>query len=145
MIKSILFLITLIGIYYFLFRKFPEKFTNKGHIYFGLFCIIYMIIVYLLNHKKMFVYNVVKNMKEADEKPLYDINNSFYKENQMIGLKNNLAMRQGWRCITCKNPVLQKDIYSCKINYIKPLQFGGINHINNLGIYCPSCSTFTQF
>ena len=53
MIKSILFLITLIGIYYFLFRKFPEKFTNKGHIYFGLFCIIYMIIVYLLNHQKI--------------------------------------------------------------------------------------------
>ena len=64
MIKSILFLITLIGIYYFLFRKFPEKFTNKGHIYFGLFCIIYMIIVYLLNHQKMFVYNVVKNRIE---------------------------------------------------------------------------------
>jgi hypothetical protein len=98
-----------------------------------------------MNHQKLFVYRVVKNMKDAEEKPLYDINNTFYKENQMVGLKNNLAMRQGWRCLTCKNPILQKDIYSCKMNYIKPLQFGGINHINNIGMYCPSCSTFTQF
>jgi len=145
MIKSIIFLLTIIGGYYFLFKKFPEKFTNKEHIYFGLFCIVYLILFYLLNHQKPFVYRVVKNMKDAEEKPLYDINNDFYKQNQMVGLKNNLAMRQGWRCLTCKNPILQKDIYNCNMNYIKPLQFGGINHINNLAVYCPSCSTFTQF
>ncbi len=145
MIKSLIFLLSIIGIYYFLFKKYPENFTNKIHIYFSLFCIGYLIIFYLLNHQKLFVYKVVKNMKEAEEKPLYDINNSFYKENQMVGLKNNLAMRQGWRCMACKNPVLQKDVHACKMNYIKPLEFGGENHVNNLGIYCPSCSTFTQF
>jgi len=145
MIKSLIFLGIIIGIYYYLFKKFPERFTNKEHIYFSIFCIVYLIIFYLMNHQKLFVYRVVKNMKDAEEKPLYDINNTFYKENQMVGLKNNLAMRQGWRCLTCKNPILQKDIYSCKMNYIKPLQFGGINHINNIGMYCPSCSTFTQF
>lgn len=145
MIKSLIFLGIIIGIYYYLFKKFPERFTNKEHIYFSIFCIVYLIIFYLMNHQKLFVYRVVKNMKDAEEKPLYDINNTFYKENQMVGLKNNLAMRQGWRCLTCNNPILQKDIYSCKMNYIKPLQFGGINHINNIGMYCPSCSTFTQF
>ena len=31
------------------------------------------------------------------------------------------------------------------MNYIKPLQFGGVSHVNNLAVYCPSCSTFTQF
>ena len=45
----------------------------------------------LINHQQLFVYRVVKNMKDAEEKPLYDINNNFYKENQMVGLKNNLA------------------------------------------------------
>ena len=145
MIKSVIVLLSIIGIYYFLFKKYPERFTNKIHTYFAVFCTGYLIIFYLLNHQKMFVYRVVKNMKEAEEKPLYDITNNFYKENQMVGLKNNLAMRQGWRCMACKNPVLQKDIHSCKLNYIKPLEFGGVNHINNLGIYCPSCSTFTQF
>jgi hypothetical protein len=145
MIKSVILLISIIGVYYFLFKKYPDKYTTKTHIYFTLFCTVYMVVFYLLNHQKMFVYKVVKNMKEAEEKPLYDINHSFYKENQMVGLKNNLAMRQGWRCISCKNPVLQKDVYSCKVNYIKPLEFGGVNHVNNLAIYCPSCSTFTQF
>ena len=145
MIKSIIFLLSIIGVYYFLFKKYPEYFTNKHHIYFTISCLVYLIVFYLLNHQKLFVYKVVKNMKEAEEKPLFDINNSFYKDNQMVGLKNNLAMRQGWRCMTCKNPILQKDIYSCKLNYIKPLAFGGVNHINNLGIYCSSCSTFTQF
>ena len=145
MIKSIIFLVSIIVLYYFLFKKFPDKFTNKNHIYFPIFCTVYLIIFYFLNHQKLFVYKVVKNMKEAEEKPLYDINNNFYKENQMFGLKNNLAMRQGWHCIICKNPILQKDIYSCKVNYIKPLEFGGINHVSNLGVYCPSCSTFRQF
>jgi len=145
MIKSILFLLILIGIYYFLYKRYPDNFTNKEHIYFTLFCTAYLVVFYLLNHQQLFVYRVLKNMKDAEEKPLYDINNNFYKENQMVGLKNNLAMRQGWRCLTCKNPLLQKDIYACKINYITPLQFGGDNNINNLGVYCPSCSTFTQF
>jgi len=145
MIKSIIFLTSIIGIYYFLFKKYPEKFTNKMHMYFTLLCLTFAIIFYLLNYQKMFVYKVVKNMKDAEEKPLYDINNNFYKDNQMVGLKNNIAMRQGWRCMACKNPILQKDIYSCKMNYVKPLEFGGINHVTNLGLYCNSCSTFTQF
>ena len=34
--------------------------------------------------------------------------------------------------------VLPKDIYDYKIHYIKPLQFGGARHINNLGIKCKS-------
>ena len=145
MIKSLIILVSIIGIYYYLFKKFPEKFTNKEHIYFGIFCIIYLIIFYLLNHQQMFVYKVVKNMKDAEEKPLYDINNNFYKENQMVGLKNNLAMRQGWRCLTCRNPILQKDIYTCKMNYIKPLQFGGENSVNNLGIKCNTCSECSPY
>ena len=108
MIKSLIILVSIIGIYYYLFKKFLEKFTNKEHIYFVIFCIIYLIIFYLLNHQQMFVYKVVKNMKDAEEKPLYDINNNFYKENQMVGLKNNLAIPQRRRRLTCRNPILQK-------------------------------------
>ena len=88
---------------------------------------------------------MLKNIKEVDEKPLYDINSSIYKETQMEGLKNNLAMRQGWRCMSCQNPILQKDIHNCSINYIKPLNFGGENNIHNLGISCNNCSNFIQY
>ena len=97
MIKSIIFLLTIIAGYYFLFKKFLKNSQTNKHIYFGVFCLVYLTLFYLLNHQKPFVYRVVKNMKDAEEKPLYDINNDFYKQNQMVGLKNNLAMRQGWR------------------------------------------------
>lgn len=87
----------------------------------------------------------MKNIKEVNEKPLYDMESIIYKDNQMIGLKSNLAMRQGWRCINCQNPLLQKDMYEYTIDYIKPLQFGGENDINNMGISCKGCSSFRPY
>ena len=54
-------------------------------------------------------------------------------------------MRQGYRCINCQNPILQKDFNSYKINYIKPLQFGGENIINNLGVSCSTCNAFRPY
>ena len=82
--KSIIFLAILITIYYQVNKRYPEKLTNKNHIYFGIFCAIYVTIIYLLKYQKIFVYRVFKSIKEVDEKPLYDINSVIYKENQMI-------------------------------------------------------------
>jgi 5-methylcytosine-specific restriction endonuclease McrA len=98
-----------------------------------------------MSYQKKFVYNVFKNVKDIDERPLYDVNSVVYKQNQMDGLRFNLGMRQGWRCLHCQNPILQKDIYDYKIHYIKPLQFGGENNINNLGIKCKICSEFSPY
>ncbi len=143
--KSIVILITIIIIYYQINRRYPTKLTKKNHLYFISFCIIYSLIIYLTKYQKIFVYKVLKNIKEADEKPLFDVNSMIYKETKMEGLKNHLAMRQGWRCISCQNPILQKDIYLSSISYIKPLQLGGENDITNLGIVCHSCSNFIQY
>ena len=143
--KAIIFLTILITIYYQICKRYPEKLTNKNHIYFGIFCVIYLAILYLMKYQKIFIYRVFKSIKDVDEKSLYDVNSIIYKENQMVGLKNNLAMRQGWRCISCQNPILQKDLHVCTINYIKPLQFGGTNDINNLGVSCGTCSNFIQY
>ncbi len=143
--KSLLFLILIIIIYYQIYKRYPEKYTTKTHTYFIIFCSIYVIIYYLMSHQKIFVYKILKNIKEVDERPLYDINSLVYKETQMEGLKNHLAFRQGWRCISCQNPILQKDIHTFSINYIKPLQFGGRNDITNLGVCCNGCSNFIQY
>lgn len=143
--KALIFLSIIILIYYQINKRFPEKISTKKHIYFIIFCIIYLVLLYLFKYQKLFVYNVFKNIKDVDEKPLYDINSMVYKETQMMGLKNNLAMRQGWRCISCQNPILQKDLHNCKINYIKPLQFGGQNDVNNLGLSCGTCNNFIQY
>tara|TARA_Y100000590_G_C15691571_1_gene1003573 strand:+ start:1225 stop:1521 length:297 start_codon:yes stop_codon:yes gene_type:complete len=98
-----------------------------------------------MNYQTNFVYNVVKTIRDIDEQPLYDTNSILYQQNQMEGLKYNLAMKQGWRCMHCQNPILQKEIHNYKINYIKPLQFGGQNNIHNLGIKCNVCSTFSPY
>ena len=62
----------------------------------------------------------------------------------MVGLKNNCNETR-MALYGMSKSCIAKAVYSCKVNYIKPLEFGGINHVNNLAIYCPSCSTFTQY
>ena len=143
--KYIIILCILIAIYYQIYKRCPEHFTNQNHLYFGSFVTGYIILYYLMSFQRGFVYNVVKSVKNIDERPLYDKNSIVFKNNQMDGLKYNLAMRQGWRCLHCQNPILQKDIYNHKLHYIKPLQFGGENNINNLGMKCDSCSSFSPY
>ena len=143
--KYIIILGIIIGIYYQIYKRYPDYLESKHHFYFVTFVVSYILFYYFMSYQKKFVYNVFKNVKDIDERPLYDINSIVYKQNQMDGLRYNLAMRQGWRCLHCQNPILQKDIYDYKIHYIKPLQFGGAHHINNLGIKCKSCSEFSPY
>ena len=145
MIKSVIFLIIVIIIYYLLNNYFPERFTNRGHIYFIVICSIYTLIIYLMNYEKGFVYKILKNVKDIDERPLYNMEHIMYMNNGVDKLKNNIAIRQGWHCISCMNPILQKDIFSHDIHYIKPLQFGGKNDVTNLGLKCSTCSTFSPY
>jgi hypothetical protein len=143
--KYIIILCIIIAIYYQIYKRYPEYLESKHHFYFTTFIVSYILFYYFMSYQKTFVYNVFKNVKDIDERPLYDLNSIVYKQNQMDGLRYNLAMRQGWRCLHCHNPILQKDIYDYKIHYIKPLQFGGENNINNLGIKCKTCSEFSPY
>ena len=143
--KVLIFLCILIFIYYQIYTRFPEYLTNQHHLYFGVFISGSLFFYYLMSFHKPFVYRVFTNIKNADEQPLYDIESLTYKDNQMNGLKYNLAMRQGWRCLHCQNPILQKDIFSYGLHYIKPLQFGGLNDISNMGIKCNVCSSFSPY
>ena len=143
--KAIACLAFLIFVYFQIMKWCPFEITWNYHMYFGGFVFVYVLIYYFMNYQTSFVYKMAHTMKNIDEKPLYDVNSIFYKENQMDGLKNNLAMKQGWRCMHCQNPILQKDINNYSINYIQPLQFGGQNNLQNLGVKCPTCSTFSPY
>ena len=59
--KTLIFLGILIFIYYQLFKRFPEKFVNEHHIYFGIFITGYLTLYYLMTFQKPFVYRVFKN------------------------------------------------------------------------------------
>ena len=143
--KALLVLLIIIFIYYQVYYRFPEYLSTKTHIYLGVFTVCYLILYYVLNYQRGFAYQVMSNMDTASNKPLYDFNSVYYKDNQMDLLKNNLAMKQGWRCINCQNPILQKDFNTYQMNYIKPLQYGGENNINNLGLSCSTCNAFRPF
>ena len=143
--KALLCLGVIVFFYYFIYDRFPYIFSLSIHLYMLGFIVIYLIMYYVLTYQRGFAYEVMSNMNTASNKPLYDINSLSNKENQMDLLKNNLAMRQGYRCINCQNPILQKDFNSYKINYIKPLQFGGENNINNLGVSCSTCNAFRPY
>ena len=78
-------------------------------------------------------------------KKLETMGSQYNNEIRSLGLKYNLAMRQGWRCLHCQNPILQKDIMNHNLHYIKPLQFGGLNDISNMGIKCNVCSSFSPY
>ena len=133
--KSLLFLGILIFIYYQCIRYYPYEIPWNYHYYFYGFIGIYVFIYYLMNYHQPFIYKVMKNVQETHDKPLYDIDS----------LKYNIALKQGWRCMHCQNPILQQDIIRHNIHYMKPLQFGGENNIDNLGLKCPQCSTFSPY
>ena len=143
--KAILFLLIILFIYYQVYYRFPHYVSTKTHIYLGVFTVGYLILYYILNYQRVFAYNVLKNMDSASNKPLYDINSLYSKENKVDMLKNHLANKQGMRCINCQNPILQNDLNMYKINYIKPLEYGGYNNIHNLGLSCSTCNAFRPF
>jgi len=143
--KSLLFLGILIFIYYQCIRYYPYEIPWNYHSYFYGFVGAYLLIYYFMNYQQLFVYKMFHNIQEAHNKPLYDMNSTSYKENQIQGIKYNIALKQGWRCMHCQNPILQQDIIRHNIHYMKPLQFGGENNIDNLGLKCPQCSTFSPY
>ena len=143
--NSLIILAIIIFVYVQIYYRLPEYLSNKTHIYFGVFVTGFIIIYYVLNYQKVFAHKVFNNMNDASNKPLYDFQGQYYKNNQQDILKVNLANKQGWRCANCQNPILQKDLNFYKMNYLKPLQYGGENNINNLGLSCTTCNTFRPY
>ena len=143
--KALLVLIIILFAYYQVYYRFPEYLSTKTHIYLGVFTVGYLVIYYILNYQRGFAFKLFNHMHEVDNKPLYDFDGRYYKQNQMEILKNNLAIKQGWRCINCQNPILQKDFDTYKMDYIKPLKYGGANSIDNIGVSCSTCNAFKPY
>ena len=59
-----------------------------------------------------------------------------------MNLKYLLASKQNWRCMSCSNPILQKDLHHYDLDYKVPKQYGGTNTFYNMGIKCSVCKTF---
>ena len=146
--NSILFLIIICSIYYLLNKYFEDSIETKYHYYFGGFVIIYIIILYLFNFEYEFIYKILKNIYDTKNQPLYsfDSKNSnaqlFESQYQNFNIKETLLNKQNGRCYACSNFIMNNDLESTKLKYKNPLQNGGQNNIENIGLVCSQCNEF---
>ena len=69
--KCFLFLISLGFIYYLYQSRYPQPIIN--HIYISLFIITSLMLIYLMNYQKQFMYKVASNMNNANKVPVYSL------------------------------------------------------------------------
>lgn len=82
--KCFLFLLS-IGIIYYLYQsRYPQPIIN--HIYISSFIMLTISLMYLMKYQKKFMYNVVKNVNNANKAPVYSLIPDF-----KIDEKNNIS------------------------------------------------------
>ena len=150
--KALIFIALIIGIYVFVYRKGYYVFTIRENVYFGIFVVGYIVIYYLLSYQKQFVYKLLTNVNHTDRFSKYDIQDLSVRDYENpqkkqitvdpMNLKYLLASKQNWRCMSCSNPILQKDLHHYDLDYKVPKQYGGTNTFYNMGLKCSVCKTF---
>jgi len=137
--KYLLFLLLSIPLYLILHTYYPDKFEEKYHYYFTCFIILNLIIIYLLTYETPFIYQLLQNVYYSD-KNKSNSNLNGVDQNQL--LKTQISQNQMNQCYQCHNPIFSQDLYLYKLQYIQPIQSGGVNDISNLKMVCPSCYSF---
>ena len=99
----------------------------------------------MFNYQTEFMYKLFKNIYDTSRQPLYsfnaqDSNAELYNTlNPNADIKSMLCQKQGNRCSRCQNYIMMQDLDYYKLKYLVPLQQGGQNNVNNLGVVCPNC------
>ena len=143
--NSLIFLAVLCIIYYCIYKWYPDYLQEKYHYYFGGFITVYLFVIYMFTYENEFMYKVFKNVYDTSRQPLYSFNahnsnSQLYNElNMNTDIRSLLSQKQNSRCAQCQNVIMNNDIIHYKLKYLVPLQRGGKNDINNLGLVCPNC------
>jgi len=154
--NSIIFLITILSIYYYVYQNYYDRFEEKYHYYFYGTIAVYLVILYVYHFEYEFFYKLLKNVYDTNRNPLYtfDSMNSnaelFQSQHPSTGanplmgfnIKETLLKKQNGRCYSCSNFILDNDLESTKLKYKNPLQNGGQNNIENIGLVCSQCYEF---
>tara|TARA_B100001094_G_scaffold150903_2_gene146106 strand:+ start:1422 stop:1892 length:471 start_codon:yes stop_codon:yes gene_type:complete len=154
--NSIIFLITLLAIYYYIYQNYYDRFEEKYHYYFYTFIGVYIVILYIYHFEYEFFYRLLKNIYDTNKQPLYEFNTmnsnaelftSQYPSetgNPLVGfnIKETLLNKQSGRCYACSNFIMNSDLQHSKLKYKNPLQNGGQNNIENIGLLCSQCYEF---
>ena len=143
--NSLIFLVIVLCIYYAIYKYKPEHIEERYHYYLGGFVAVYLFIIYMFSFQSEFMYKLFKNIYDTSRQPLYsfnaqDSNAQLYNSlNPNADIKSMLCQKQGNRCARCQNYIMMQDLDYYKLKYLVPLENGGQNNVNNLGVVCPNC------
>lgn len=146
--NSIIFLILLLAIYYYIYKNYYDRFEEKYHYYFYGFITIYIILLYVYHFEYGFFYKIMKNVYDINNTPLYSFNSMnsnselFQSQYPNFNIKETLLQKQNGRCYACSNFIMKKDLQYSKLKYKNNLQNGGQNNIENIGLVCNECFNF---
>jgi len=146
--NSIIFLILLLAIYYYIYQNYYDRFEEKYHYYFYGFIGVYVVILYIYHFEYGFFYKILKNIYDTNNTPLYTFNSMnsnaqlFESQYPNFNIKETLLNKQGGRCYACSNFIMKDDLHHSKLKYKRDLRNGGQNNIENIGLVCNSCYEF---
>ena len=146
--NSIIFLVTILAIYYYIYQNYYDRFEEKYHYYFYGIIGVYLVILYIYHFEYEFFYRLLKNVYDTNQQPLYtfDSMNSnaelFESQHPNFNIKETLLQKQSGRCYACSNFIMNNDLQHTKLKYKNPLQNGGQNNVENIGLVCGQCFNF---
>ena len=146
--NSIIFFITILAIYYYIYKNYYDRFEEKTHYYFYGCLGIYSLILYIYHFEYEFFYRLLKNVYDTNQQPLYTFNSMnsnaelFQSQHPNFNIKETLLQKQSGRCYACSNFILSKDLHHTKLKYKTSLQDGGQNNVENIGLVCSQCFVF---
>ena len=146
--NSIIFLILLLAIYYYIYENYYDRFEEKYHYYFYAFIGIYVVILYIYHFEYEFFYKILKNIYDTNHTPLYTFNSMnsnaqlFESQYPNFNIKETLLNKQNGRCYACSNFIMKNDLHQSKLKYKRDLRNGGQNNIENIGLVCNQCYEF---
>lgn len=147
--NSIIFLTILLAVYYYIYNNYYDRLDEKYHYYFYIFVGVYIVILYIYHFEYEFFYRILKNIHDTNNQPLYKFdsinsNAELFKSSvyNNFNIKETLFNKQGGRCYACSNFIMNNDLESTKLKYKNPLQNGGQNNVENIGLVCSQCNEF---
>ena len=146
--NSFIFLLIILSIYYYIYQNYYDSLDEKYHHYFYVFIGIYLVILYLYYYEYEFFYRLLKNIYDTNNQPLYTFNSMnsnaelFESQYPNFNIKETLLTKQNGRCYACSNFIMNNDLPNTKLKYKNPLQNGGQNNIENIGLVCNGCYEF---
>jgi hypothetical protein len=146
--NSIIFLILLLAIYYYIYQNYYDRFEEKYHYYFYVFIGVYIVILYIYHFEYEFFYKILKNIYDVNHTPLYTFNSMnsnaqlFESQYPNFNIKETLLNKQNGRCYACSNFIMKDDLHHSKLKYKRDLRNAGQNNIENIGLVCNQCFEF---